>query len=151
MTYGTVRREDSGILPFANFLFVEKRKDEIRNSNLRLGRGNVKHAGLGSPAADTCKPHEVPGRPCALNGTDGNFYAFSSPANEKSGFQIPTSKKFLVNSHCAVVHPLSSPLFLLLFLSSPFFSFSPSTQNDQNETSGRSLVATIGCGGCAIS
>ena len=75
VTCGTARREDS-----ANFLFVEFKF-------CFWGRGNVKHAGLGSPAADTadtadtCKPHEVPAKPCALDGTYGNFYAFSSPAN----------------------------------------------------------------------
>ena len=71
---------------------VEQRVEKIlaycqllicRNAILRLGRGNVKHAGLGSPAADTCKPHEVPGRPCALTGLTGIFTLSVHPQTKK--------------------------------------------------------------------
>lgn len=115
VTCGTARREDS-----ANFLFVE--------FNFALGRGNVKHAGLGSPAADTCKPHEVPGKPCAVDGTHGNFYAFSSPANEKSGFHIhiqnvPCELTALSCTLCSSWSLFASPSLSFPLLFSPFLSF----------------------------
>ena len=51
-------------------------------------------AGLGIPAADTCKPHEVPGKPCALTALTGIFTLSVHPQKKrkkgKSGFQNPT-------------------------------------------------------------
>ena len=47
-----------------------------------LGRGDVKHAGLGSPAADACKPH---GLPCALTG----FFTLSvHPQKKKKRYRV---------------------------------------------------------------
>ena len=69
VTCGTARREDS-----ANFLFVEFKfcfwAGEMSNMQ-----------GWAAQPLIFCKPHEVPGKPCASDGTYGNFYAFSSPAN----------------------------------------------------------------------
>ena len=87
---GTVRREDSGMLHVANLLFVEFNGIILHFAFcvLRFGvGGNVKHAGLGSPAAlvaHTCKPHEVPGKPCALTGLAGIFTLSVHPQLKKS-------------------------------------------------------------------
>ena len=79
------------------------------------------------------------------DGTYGNFYAFSSPANEKVGF------KFISKVPCELLvctHTLSLSLFFPL-LSSLALLFL--YVDDQKEIFRRSLVATIGYGGCAIS
>ena len=61
----------------------ESESESESESGIKLfgsGGENVKHAGLGSPAADACKLQRLPGKPCALTGC---FYAFSSPAHKK--------------------------------------------------------------------